>query len=224
VGVDLDFPLVLRALGPLSSIVQAAGRCNRKDKRHNGDVIIFRPRDGGDPFGTPKLGRQVTEALYRRGNLDPNDPGSFTDYYNRLFAQIDADREKIQSLRQSFEYRVVAEKFKMIPDDTIALVVRYSATEDGEQRKLDLQEIDHLVDDLVNQRGSPRKLLRQLQPYLVNLFRSKALLLQKQTYGGKPLVELIGDETSNIGLWHGEYDDVRGLVVPLTMGLDQLVQ
>jgi CRISPR-associated endonuclease/helicase Cas3 len=223
-GVDLDFPLVLRALGPLSSIVQAAGRCNRKDKRGDGLVIIFRPREGGEPFGIPKLGRQITEALYVRGNLDPNDPGSFIDYYKRLFTQVDSDREKIQALRQSFEYREVAEKFKMIPDDTIALVVRYSAAEDKDQREADLQNIDHLVHDLVNQHGSPRKLLRQLQPYMVNLFRSKALPLQKQSYGGKPIVELIGDETSNIGLWNGEYNNDRGLVVPVTMGLDQLVQ
>ncbi len=222
-GVDLDFPLVLRALGPLSSIVQAAGRCNRKDNLDSGHVIIFRPREGGEPSGVPKLARQVTEALYLRGNLDPKDPSSFGDYYKRLFAQIDPDRKKIQELRQSFEYREVAEKFKIIPDDTIALVVRYSAVKDEEIRQAELERIDAWLDELMNRRGQARTLLRQLQPYMVNLFRWKALPLQNHFHKGSPVVELIGDETSNIGVWNGEYDDTRGLIVPEGIGLDQLV-
>ena len=52
-GVDIDFPMVFRAMGPMDSIIQAAGRCNRNGQLPDkGRVIVFQPDVSTLPSGT----------------------------------------------------------------------------------------------------------------------------------------------------------------------------
>ncbi|ABY93583.1 MULTISPECIES: CRISPR-associated helicase/endonuclease Cas3 [Thermoanaerobacter] len=44
-GVDFDFDVVIRDLGPIDSIIQSAGRCNRNGKKEIGDVYVYKMID-----------------------------------------------------------------------------------------------------------------------------------------------------------------------------------
>ncbi len=206
-GVDLDFPLVLRALGPLDGIIQAAGRCNREGKLPLGRVVVFKPEEGGMPAGAYRTGADITRALLGKhgGEFDPDDPRNSRQYFQQLYDTLNIDRESIQKLRSRLEYVEVAQSFQMIPDDTESVVVQYSSKSDGGERKRELREIDQLVDSLRSGTSKGRYLLRKLQPYMVSL----------RTRQAKEAQDLIEPVVPGLGRWLGEYDPVHGLVVGL---------
>jgi len=58
-GVDIDFPMVYRAISGLDSIAQAAGRCNREGKLQHGEVLVF---EGEEPPPVGHLKRAADTA------------------------------------------------------------------------------------------------------------------------------------------------------------------
>jgi CRISPR-associated endonuclease/helicase Cas3 len=218
-GVDLDFPLVLRALGPLDAIIQAAGRCNREGRlgigpAAGGRTIVFRPETGGMPPGTYRLAAQATLAALHAAALDNrpldlDDPALFRRNSRELLALTNPDAAEIQRLRASLDYPEVARQFRMIDDDTESLVITQYGSDDERQAVRDLL-------DAIRNPGpaspSPRVVLRQLQPYVVTVRRRQA-----EQYRRRGLIEDIHpanrpDVSLGISEWHGRYHSARGLV------------
>ena len=131
-GVDLDFPMVLRSFGPLDSIAQAAGRCNRNGNRASGDVWVFRAEDSGRlyPDGTYEQAAMVTaELLARRGGaLDIDDPAVFGDYFRSLYdlSRPESRSQELLDAIGSLDFLKVAELYKIIDQNNISIVTPWS--------------------------------------------------------------------------------------------------
>jgi CRISPR-associated endonuclease/helicase Cas3 len=158
-GVDIDFPVVWRAMAGLDSIVQAGGRCNREGRQAMGHVFVYRAPSAPPP-GTPRKALEVTESMLVENNseLDLADPQVFDTYFRRLYITEELDRHRIQTLRQELRFASVARKFRIIDDEwTEPIVVRFG---DSAQRI-----------EQIRMAGPSRAALRRLQRFIVQLPR-----------------------------------------------------
>jgi CRISPR-associated endonuclease/helicase Cas3 len=196
-GVDLDFPLVLRALAPLDSLIQTAGRCNREGKLTMGRVIIFQPGEGGSPGDEYKRRVNITRKLYGAGYRDLNMPEVAYKYFQDFYQVESTDRPKINELRAMFDYPKVAQEFRMIKDDAMNVVVKFGDA--AEQEK-----IAQILSRLKAGTPASRFLLRELQPYTVAVRTTKVPALVKQRF--------IAPILPDLGEWLGSYDKDAGLI------------
>src|SRR5690606_1312198 len=111
-GVDIDFPIVWRALGPLDSIVQAAGRCNRENALRDalgnpalGEVIVFCPKDHTLPPGVYSTATNGTASLLAGIEADAlaTDHALFANYFDRLYQLVSTDVD-IQNERAKLHF------------------------------------------------------------------------------------------------------------------------
>ena len=198
-GVDASFPDLWRARGPLESIVQAAGRCNRNDemKPEKGRVRVFDMIEGRMPPGEYET-RTEAASKWLDGDLSEiATPEVQTAYFRRLLTAgtgslgTDRHREKrwLQEQRAKLDYPFTERHGKMIEDEGIAVVVaswRPKAT--GPL--------------LESARFDPRA-VRKLAPYTVSLRNS---LIQKPD-----VKHFFHDHESGVKVYDGPYDAQLGV-------------
>lgn len=206
-GVDLDFPVVLRALGPLDSIVQAAGRCNREGKLNFGRVKVFIPAEHSLPQGIYSTATQVASTLLADLSAEQiaTQPEIFGRYFSQLF-QLTNTGIEIERERSELNFREVAGAVKVIEDAGTPVIVPYGGV-DGEPMRI--------VREIRGRNARAEKLvfgkedLRRLQRYMVNLRNNDIAALQN---AGQltPLVD--GKDLDLLVLDAGSYDERFGVL------------
>jgi len=181
-GVDVDFPVVYRALAGLDSIAQAAGRCNREGRQADlGNVIVFVPPKQA-PLGLLRFGEDACKRLLTGRPENPLTPEWFKRYFKHYYSAVGEeglDKQGIQRLLSGdardchIQFRTAAECFQLIDKDgSVAVIVPYNNPEDSGRdsrsliARLRLGELH-------------RDLLRELQRFTVMVRRYDFQRLEK---------------------------------------------
>jgi CRISPR-associated endonuclease/helicase Cas3 len=206
-GVDLDFPVVYRALAGLDSIAQAAGRCNREGLLTRGEVFVFRAEtEPPGPTLQRALGQTCSMLEVRSGDLDITDPNVFQEYFRRFYANEELDARAIRRELTQLNFATVGETFRLIEDDyQRAVVIPWDNL--ARKRIEKVRALDQFKFDGAERRAA----LRGLQPYTVQIQPRHFDALN-----ARGALEPLLDETVwilNIQLFPNAYNDQLGLVV-----------
>jgi CRISPR-associated endonuclease/helicase Cas3 len=144
-GVDIDFPVVFRALSGLDSIAQAAGRCDREGRltsllgRPGGQLFIFEP-PSLPPAGFLRATADSASEVLAGPPRDLLSPEAIESYFRHHYwrHQEIMDRHRILDCWPAamtraddlllFRFKTCAENFRLIANYTEPVLIPYGDT------------------------------------------------------------------------------------------------
>lgn len=163
-GVDLDFPCVYRENAGLDNIIQSAGRCNREGKfsKDKSVVFVFTLSDEGI-ISTQSLRVSATNLVCEKYISDLYSPQAIKYYFDFLHKlDNNLDKEGILELhkKKSMPFKDIAEKFKLIKDDTKSIFIPFDEVARDIEQKLLNSKVPFIS----------RSLLRKANRYMVEVY------------------------------------------------------
>lgn len=194
-GVDLDFPVIYRALAPLESIIQAAGRCNRNGDSADGKAVIFLPEEERlyPPGAYYQRASVCVKELASRHPIDCYNLKHIEEYYEILYSNGEGDKEKLKKALEERDYRKVQEAYKLIESKGVQVIVPWK----------DKIELFHSIREEYEKTGLTRDLIGRARSLTVSSFaedkvKECCIPLLFRTYGKKIEVQtnwyLLGNE------------------------------
>lgn len=131
-GVDIDFPMVLRASAGLDQIAQAAGRCNREGRRAAADseMLVFQASEY-DVIQTLRPNAEIGAEMLRLHVADPLAPKAIRAYFDMLYWRkgngLDAGRVlddcEAAARTLDFPFESIATAMRFIDDAMVSVIV-----------------------------------------------------------------------------------------------------
>lgn len=171
-GVDVDFPVVYRSMAGVDSIVQAGGRCNREGKLDMGIVNVFEPEGVYTKYMPSSIKRPIEVAkIIMTRFQDILSPQAIKAYFEELYSfegQAGLDINNIfnelekgaEGCNFNFDFRQIANKFKLIDEDTIPIII--GMDKDAQELINKFRYLDEY-----------KSVLRAIQPYVVNVYENE---------------------------------------------------
>lgn len=186
-GVDVDFPVVYRAMAGIDSIVQAGGRCNREKNLEIGIINLFEPESIFTKHMPSSIKRPVEVAKNIMTRFeDILSPEAIKSYFEELYDFEGEEGLDINSIFKelekgaegcnfNFNFKQVASKFRLIDENTIPIIIGIDKNAEQLINKL------HFIDEY-------KSILRAVQPYTVNVYETEFNKME-----GANMIEVIND-------------------------------
>lgn len=194
-GVDVDFSNIIRSYAGVDSLIQIAGRCNREGKRVGGNVFLVDLKNDIEKvqyLKGIKEKKDITRFILGKLSQNKVDLNKFSkEFFQSYFANSEESKLKypfengtlfdymigniptnsgnkdLKEKKLKNRIKTVADEFELIDDDNSRGVIVYYGDSGN--------KIENLIEEINNYRydkeslNKIKKLLRELQPYTVNI-------------------------------------------------------